>query len=280
MHWRVLLATILVCGALAARGRAADPPPAEALAQARAAIDAGQFKQAEALLRPLVADPTAPVTDEPAILLEIMRRIRLDYALTPEQMLEKLRRSIPDATAEDVERWRTQGVLQHRVLDGVVWYFVREPSNLFRFSAEAQARRKTPGAAPAGAFSLPEHVAELLAEALAAAQSIADDCGRAEALIPLLYLLPADTRFPVVQEALAAARATAPDDLRAGLLTDLLEFVSEDQRAEVLTEALASARGVTHPDSRAEALSALIDRVGEETRVEFIAEVLAEIGAV
>ncbi len=165
MHRRVLPATILVCGALVAGGWAADPPPAETLAQARAAIEAGEFKQAEALLRPLIADPTAPVTGEPAILLEIMRRIRLDYALTPEQMLAKLRRSIPDATAEDVERWRAAGVLQHRVLDGAVWYFVREPSNLFRFSAEAQARRKTPASAPAGAFSLPAHVAELLAEA-------------------------------------------------------------------------------------------------------------------
>jgi len=165
MLGRVVRTTILVGGALVARAWATAAPPADVLAEARAAIDAGRFRHAEALLRPLVADPAGPVTEEPAILLEIMRRIRLDYALTPEQMLEKLRRSIPDATAEDVERWRAEGVLQHRVLDGVVWYFVREPSNLFRFSAEAQARRKASGGASTGGFALPAHVAELLAEA-------------------------------------------------------------------------------------------------------------------
>ena len=71
---------------------------------------------------------------------EIVRRLRREYGLDESAMLEKLR-PYPDVTAADVHRWREAGELQHRVIDGQVRYFRREPSNLFRFSEDAKARR-------------------------------------------------------------------------------------------------------------------------------------------
>ena len=143
------------------------------LPQARQAVADGRFREAEALLAPHRGDPNAPVVNDFAVLREIMRRIRQDYGLTPEKMLAKLRNSIPDVTQEDVDRWRTAGLLQHRVIDGDVCYFVREPSNLFRFDERAKARRTTV-AKPAGEFALPAHVARLLEMAKAAGQPLVD----------------------------------------------------------------------------------------------------------
>jgi|GEM_PF-34045 len=144
-------------------GLAGEPPqtaPA-VLAQARTAIAEGRFGEAEELLAALVPDPNAPVVDEPGVLLEIMRRIRLDYPLTAEQMLARLREQIPDVTPDDVARWQARGDLQHRVIDGQTWFFAREPGNFFRFCAEGQARRK-PVVKPAGEFDLTGHVVRLL----------------------------------------------------------------------------------------------------------------------
>lgn len=131
------------------------------LQQARQAVADGRFREAEALLGPHLGDPNAPVVNDFAVLREIMRRIRLDYALTPERMLTKLRESIPDVTREDMDRWHAEGLLQHRVIDGDVCYFVREPSNLLRFGEQAKARR-TPVVKPAGGFALPAHLARVV----------------------------------------------------------------------------------------------------------------------
>jgi CubicO group peptidase (beta-lactamase class C family) len=143
------------------------------LQQAQQAVEQGHFRAADALLAPHLGDPNAPVVNEFAVLREIMRRIRQDYALTPEKMLAKLRESIPDVAREDVDRWRADGTLQHRVIDDETWYFGREPGNLFRFGEQAKARR-TPPVKAAGDFVLPAHVARLLEAAKESAQPQVD----------------------------------------------------------------------------------------------------------
>ena len=135
------------------------------LRRAQAAVEQGRFSEAESMLREQIADPEAPVVDECAVALEIIRRIRLDFSLTPERMLGKLRESIPEVSSEDMERWREQGVLQHRVIDGEVRYFNRAAGNLFRASSAARARRKAGVERTGWSFDLPKHVAQLLAEA-------------------------------------------------------------------------------------------------------------------
>ncbi len=135
------------------------------VSQARELTDQGRFSEAEHLLRAQIAQPEAPVADECAVQLEIIRRIRLDFSLTPEQMLGQLRDSVPDVSTDDMERWREQGVLQHRVIDGEVRYFNRAAGNLFRASSAARARRKASVERAGWSFDLAKHVAQLLAEA-------------------------------------------------------------------------------------------------------------------
>ena len=74
---------------------------------------------------------------------EIIRRIRHDYDLTLEKLLTRVRKVLPETTAEDIERWCRAGQVQHRMLDGRLCYWGREPSNLWRFCDEAKRRRAT-----------------------------------------------------------------------------------------------------------------------------------------
>jgi hypothetical protein len=101
----------------------------------------GSFSDAEKLLKAQIADPSAPITDEPAIQLEVLRRIRRDFALTNEQVLAEIKKSVPDATQKDVDHWRESGDLQYRMIDGEPRYYIRSVSNLFRFNKKARARQ-------------------------------------------------------------------------------------------------------------------------------------------
>src|SRR5258706_9527854 len=105
--------------------RSADAPPGAALiwtsndpliVRAREMIVAGQFSQAEALLR------QAPASTTVAESIETISRIRQDYSLSAAEMLKKLTPSVRDLTAADVERWTKSRELQSRMIDGQLAY--------------------------------------------------------------------------------------------------------------------------------------------------------------
>ena len=130
------------------------------IAAARSETAAGRLGAAEAILR------RAPDSTAAREGLQILRWIRRDYGLDEGQIVARLRESIPDLTAADVVRWRTQGVLQHRVIDGEHRYFRAEPANLFRFGDEAKQRRVTPAESPGG-WALERHIERVIAEVAA-----------------------------------------------------------------------------------------------------------------
>jgi hypothetical protein len=133
---RFLILSALVVCQLAAKDPASDQD-----AKIKALIAQGNFAEAERLLRAEISDPKAPITSEPAIQLEVLRRTRHDFPLTNEQVLAEIKKSVPDATQADVDRWREAGDLQARIIDGQPRYFQRAVSNLFRFNNEAKRRR-------------------------------------------------------------------------------------------------------------------------------------------
>ena len=95
---------------------------------------------------------------------EILSHLREEYSLTPQQMLQKVKGKIADASLDDLERWRAAGQLQYRMIDGQVGYFRREPSNLLRFCDEAKTRCGNPSASDAS-FVLTDHLAKVIDEA-------------------------------------------------------------------------------------------------------------------
>lgn len=88
----------------------------------------------------IAAESSAPSPD-PATQAEILRRSRLDFNLTPDQVLTELKKEIADATVDDVNRWTASGELLSRTFAGQTYYFHNAVPNLFRISEEARGRR-------------------------------------------------------------------------------------------------------------------------------------------
>ncbi len=137
--------------------------------QARTLLENGRLAEAELLLQSRPG--RASEAEARSQMLDVIGRYRREYNLTPEGLLKKVQRSIPDATIDDIDRWRSAGTLQWKTIDGQVRVFNREPSNLFRFCEEARRRRDEHAgkqAAPppaADAFRMVDHMKQALAEA-------------------------------------------------------------------------------------------------------------------
>ncbi len=134
--WHTAACLLLVSPALWAQ-------PLPALPDLIATIDAGHFVQADADISRALADTSLSQTqhDAYAFQRERMRRIRLDFTLDAAAAQAQVRKQIPDLTDAEFARWDAQGYLEHLDIDGQRRWFKRAPSNLFRVSAEARARR-------------------------------------------------------------------------------------------------------------------------------------------
>ena len=128
------------------------------IALARQRVSEGRFGEAEQMLR----DDGRKLRPKAGEMLDIIGRIRAAYDLDAAGLLARVRDVIPDATADDLERWRQAGQLQYRSIDGRIAYFGREPANLLRFCEEAKRRRRTSPSPPPG-WNLEKHLARVIA---------------------------------------------------------------------------------------------------------------------
>ncbi len=69
---------------------------------------------------------------------EKMNRIMKDFRKSEKNVLEYIRKYIPEVTVEDLARWREEGTLEYKNIDGEIFYFNRAASNLFRLNKEAK----------------------------------------------------------------------------------------------------------------------------------------------
>lgn len=135
----ILLGVVAPLGARPAGDPAATSP---AVAVSRL-VDHGNFRQANARIEQALAANGLSDSVKRALAFqqERMRRIRMDFSLTRGEVRERVERYIPDLADAEFDRWDAAGLFEHRNIDGEVWYFHRSPSNLFRLSDEALARR-------------------------------------------------------------------------------------------------------------------------------------------
>ena len=140
---RLLLAPLLFSMACSAGGTAPSERNPALLDDVIAHVDAGEFKAARASIDKVLARGKLNADDRRAFEFEAerMHRIELDFSLSEQQARDKVREKIPDLKAEEFTAWDVDGLLEHRVIDGNKRYFNRAPSNLFRLSSEARARR-------------------------------------------------------------------------------------------------------------------------------------------
>jgi transglutaminase-like putative cysteine protease len=108
-----------------------------------AQVDAGNFQAARASIERSLTTGTITPDQRRALEFEAerMRRIELDFSLSERQAQDRVRAQIPDLKPEEFAAWDSAGLLECRVIDGSKRYFNRAPSNLFRLSSEARARR-------------------------------------------------------------------------------------------------------------------------------------------
>jgi hypothetical protein len=171
-----LLVAALLSVPSAQAGRADTGTADDAAERARVAdlIDAGYFARAEQRIAAHGSTPPAAYDEHTlAFQRERMRRIRLDFSLDTAAAKDAVRRSIPDLRDDEFERWDRQGLLEHLDIDGTRFYFKRAPSNLFRLSDEARARRRADAPLPSdGPFEhLTPYHANVVEAATASGQS-------------------------------------------------------------------------------------------------------------
>ncbi|MGO3128330.1 MAG: transglutaminase-like domain-containing protein [Luteimonas sp.] len=121
-------------------------PRAAVLDDVVALVDAGHFERAQTRITQALA--RLPADAEARVPLEFererMRRLLIDFSLDEAAVRDAVARQIPDLQDEEFTRWRDAGLFESRHIDGVLRYFRRSPSNLYRLSSEAAARRADP----------------------------------------------------------------------------------------------------------------------------------------
>ena len=134
-----MLSVVLACG-LATVHAAPASPSAE---QVSALVDAGDFRAAEAGIDEALHQAKLSSGERRAYAFqrERMRRILLDFTLDESDVQARVRKQIPDLTDAEFAKWNAAGLFERMVIDGRTLYFNRSPSNLFRLSKEAVARR-------------------------------------------------------------------------------------------------------------------------------------------
>ncbi|HEX6831922.1 MAG TPA: transglutaminase domain-containing protein, partial [Rudaea sp.] len=145
LRWAALA---FVLGALACvpPTLAQDSAQSDAVAAIAAQIDAGQFAAAKTAIDTVLTDAKLPAATRTDLEFqrERMRRILLDFTLSRDELIARVREQIPDLTQAEFERWDAAGLFERQVVDGRVRYFHLAHRNLFRLSAQARARRANP----------------------------------------------------------------------------------------------------------------------------------------
>lgn len=141
---RLLLAGLLVSGSFLGGPAAFAQASPDEVTLATARIDAGQFAAAESGIAGALAQSGLDLRTQRALKFqrERMRRIRIDFTLDGEALRQRVRAQIPDLSEAEFRDWEARGLFESQLIDGKRVYFNRSPSNLFRLSAEARARRK------------------------------------------------------------------------------------------------------------------------------------------
>lgn len=171
---RAARSTALVIAACWTAACPATEPPAASVAftsgdpvvvAARGLLETGDLAEIERTLREAGTDGTGVDPRARSELVEIIRRIRHDYALDEAGLAGAVRGVVPDATDAEIAAWVVEARLASRTIDGRRMLHGRSLQNLFLFSPQARGRRDAVKPPPPPTWSLGEHVKAVLAEA-------------------------------------------------------------------------------------------------------------------
>ncbi len=131
----ILIAILLICYAWGA---------ASPLEEAKALRDRGEFQKATELLRSYLEQSSATLSrDEQRTVefeIERIRRIRMDYKLTENDVFERLRKRVLDLTKEEFEKLERDGLFDVQIIDGQKRYMNSSVSNILLRVPELRKR--------------------------------------------------------------------------------------------------------------------------------------------
>lgn len=99
-------------------------------------MDRGEFLKAEQFMKSLPKG--VRVSEEVRIdsLNTIMRRIRKDFTMTPEEGLKQIKAKMPNVTQEQIAKWKRDSKIEYMVIDGKEWWFRKSVRNLWLLADE------------------------------------------------------------------------------------------------------------------------------------------------
>ena len=106
----------------------------------------GQFKEAAATLDQALKDsaPDAAQHRQLGFELDRLRRIKLDFSLTQDGLLEALQGLVKNLAREEFVGWVKEGRFDSRIIDGQRWFMGDSVRNLYMRYPELNARRVHP----------------------------------------------------------------------------------------------------------------------------------------
>jgi transglutaminase-like putative cysteine protease len=110
--------------------------------------NAGKFKEATLLLEKALSENSNSLSqdekDKILFQIERMRRIRIDYSLTTDDLYAQLERGIQNISRDEFNRWMKEGKFDARMIDDTLRFVGPSRSNLFFRYADIAARRIPP----------------------------------------------------------------------------------------------------------------------------------------
>lgn len=107
-------------------------------------IQSGNFIEAENIIDIEVKDLTP--NDENYLTLlfekERMKRIKIDFSKNEEDIIEYIKKYIPEVNSQMILNWESDGSLEYLMIDGKKKYFNNAAQNLFRVNKEAAKRKE------------------------------------------------------------------------------------------------------------------------------------------
>lgn len=104
-------------------------------------VDDGQYSRAQAEIEQLLDHPLPDATRSQLLFeAERMRRIQMEFTLRKEDLVDSIKRYIPDVSADDIETWERDKLLEYMVIDDEPLYFRKAGYNLVHISEAAAAR--------------------------------------------------------------------------------------------------------------------------------------------
>lgn len=110
---------------------------------AESLINGGKWSEAKIVIDNLLKEKLTYHKKKKLLFLkERMKRIRLDFNKTREEVLDDAKKIYPDITETEFKKWDDMGDIEKKQIEGKILYFSEAGRNLFRVNNEAKAIKK------------------------------------------------------------------------------------------------------------------------------------------